>query len=102
MTLAHRGSRTALSLVLALGALQLGCSSDGGAGKTPELIEGQTDFVSAPPNGAQSRNGGNLNEGDAASGAGGTTSATPAAPGGSKGGSTSTPRTVEETDLYRL
>jgi hypothetical protein len=90
-------SRTALTLVLALSVGLAGCSSasDKG-GKTPELVEGQSDFTSAPPNGGAARGGGLSNaEGGDAAGA-------PTAPKGPTTQSTSTPRTVEETDLYRL
>jgi hypothetical protein len=59
-----------------------------------------------PPNGVQR---GGTTTGDVATGTGGTASNAPAAPGASKGsedasggGSNATPRTVEETDLYRL
>jgi hypothetical protein len=102
MTLTHAPlrPRTALTLLLTLGSLQLGCSSASPSGKTPELIEGQSDFASAPPNG-NGRGGGSpeLAAGDAAS-----TTAPAASNGNSKSTSSSsaTPRTVEETDLYRL
>jgi hypothetical protein len=99
MTFAALGRpHTALALVLALSSALAGCSSDGGDGKTPELVEGASDFKSAPPNGGGQRGG--LSEGAADAGG----NAAPQAPGG-KGPSTNggaTPRTVEETDLYRL
>jgi hypothetical protein len=94
---ARRGSRTALSLVVAVGCLQLGCSSDSGSSKTPELVEGQTDFASAPPVGSQGRNGG-LASGAADDAAGGGAGVPPTAESGSGSGA----RAVEETDLYRL
>lgn len=69
-------------------------------------VNGQTSFVSAPPGG---QNGGGASAG-LAGGAGGTTNGatgTPSVPGaggsgGSGGGTTTPPRTVQETDLYRL
>jgi hypothetical protein len=76
--------------------LGIGCSSDGKGGTTPELVEGMSEFSSAPPNGASSsRDGGNLNGGP---------SAGPGAEQGdaSAGGGSPQPRKVEETDLYRL
>lgn len=94
-----RRAHTALSLVLALGSLQLACSSGGTPAQTPELVEGQNDFTSAPPSGSSSGPGGSLST------AGGDAAA-PAAPGkgtnGNASGGTTTPRQVEETDLYRL
>jgi hypothetical protein len=92
-----RRSRTALSLVLTLSSLQLACSSDNAPGKTPELVNGQTEFSSAPPSGSNGRDGG-LASGDSDG------AESPAAPGGgpSKGNGSATPREVEETDLYRL
>lgn len=99
MTFAALGRpHTALALVLALSSALSGCSSGGGDGKTPELVEGASDFKSAPPNGGGQRGG--LSEGSADSGG----NAAPLAPG-SKGPTTnggSTARLVEETDLYRL
>ncbi len=94
---AHGRSHTALALVLALGSALVACSSDKTErGKTPELIEGQSDFSSAPPNGSTGR--GNLNA-DASGSAAGSSSAGPTAGGK---GATQTERKVEETDLYRL
>ena len=101
MTYAYAPGRSysALALLLTLGSVLGGCSkADDGPGNTPDLTEGQTEFVSAPPNGASNGRGG-LNEaaGDAAA---------PSAAGPGKGTSTSSgasqPRKVEETDLYRL
>jgi hypothetical protein len=64
-------------------------------------VAGQSDFISAPPagqsGGAQSAHGSN----GGTSGAGGDFNGTPATPTAG-GGVTTTPRTVEETDLYRL
>ncbi len=61
---------------------------------------GKTSFVSAPPGG---QGGGSTNLGDANGGATAGTPATGAAgAGGAGGGTTTTPRTVQETDLYRL
>src|SRR4051812_23707987 len=92
-----RGSHTSLSLLLGFSALLLGCGSNASQGKTPDLVGGQSDFSSAPPNGASGSREGGLASGAADGGA-------PAAdvPGSKSGSSPSTPRTVEETDLYRL
>jgi hypothetical protein len=94
-------SHTALALVLALGSALVGCGSDKAApGKTPELSEGQTDFASAPPNGVGNSHAGGLTSGQASEDA-----AAPNAAGPGKGTTTAggtQPRTVEETDLYRL
>jgi hypothetical protein len=87
-----------------------GCGGSGQSGKpkpTPDFVQGQSEFESAPPSGAQGgpqSAGGDL----AATGTGGSTStAAPAAKGSQDsaaggGSNSSTPRTVEETDLYRL
>jgi hypothetical protein len=104
MTYAHVSGRsyTALALVLALASPLLGCSSDKvSGGKTPDLSEGQSDFKSAPPNGQG--NGIGLAADGAGTASGGSSSTTaPSASNGSKGATSATPRTVEETDLYRL
>jgi hypothetical protein len=91
-------SHTALALILASGFTLAGCSSNSSPGQTPELTEGQTDFTSAPPNGAQGagRDAGGLASADGADTAG------PEASTGSKDAGSTKPRTVEETDLYRL
>ena len=99
-------SHTALTLVLTLGSI-LACSSNNtGQGKTPDLTEGQSDFSSAPPNGAsQGQTPGLAASDGAASGtAGSASTAAPGASNGNKSGgaATAAPRTVEETDLYRL
>lgn len=77
------------SLFLLTAALLPAACSDGDKGRTP----GQTTFLSAP----MARNGGGLANGGGDSGAGGTTptAGAPSNPG-------ATPRTVQETDLYRL
>jgi len=94
-------THTALALILALGSALVGCSNDNSGGrKTPDLVEGQSEFTSAPPNG-QSNGRGGLTTGDA-SASGGSASSAPTASNGSGTGATATPRTVEETDLYRL
>jgi len=92
-------SRSALALLLALGSVLAGCTkSEDPPGTTPDLVEGQTDFASAPPNGSGNRAGGTLNAGESTDDAG------PKASGPGNGGtaSASQPRKVEETDLYRL
>ena len=101
-----RSSKTAFVSSIALIAAGA-CSS--APDKSPDkLVRGQSDFVSAPPNGVSngtSHGGGDLAVG-ASNGTGGTTSnATPlpaAAPGAGAASNSSTPRDVEETDLYRF
>jgi hypothetical protein len=78
-------TKTALFLVASACGLAAGCSDSNSSGVTPELYQGQSDFSSAPPNGSGNGRGG------------GTGSPSPA-----EGGSGGPPRTVEETDLYRL
>ena len=100
MTYAFNPARphSALALVVALGSALVACSNDKAAsGKTPELVEGQSEFSAAPPNGAQQRGPGGLNAADGASSTGGTASGA-----GAQAGATRTERKVEETDLYRL
>ncbi len=92
-------SHTALALVLALGSTLACSSTNAGHGKTPELTEGQSDFSSAPPNGA-SQGPGELASDGAAASSGGSSSAPPSSNGNKSAGATT--RTVEETDLYRL
>ncbi len=94
-----RGGRcSALALVLSVGSALVGCSKDSTPGKTPDLVAGQSDFTSAPPN-ANGRGTLAAGEGDAApSAAAGATSAS----GAGKGATTAATRKVEETDLYRL
>lgn len=98
MSYAFARPHTSLALVLALGSALAGCSSGSSSGgKTPDLVEGASDFKSAPPNGGGQRGGGELAAGDASNGA------PTAGPSKNAGGSTTaTPRKVEETDLYRL
>jgi hypothetical protein len=80
---------SSVSTLLALGALAAGCH--GKSGPDNQRQPGQTSFVSSPPGG-----GGALR-------ANGAQGATPAADtNGSSNSSGGTPRTVEETDLYRL
>jgi hypothetical protein len=66
---------TTLGFVAVL--LGIGCSSDGKGGKTPDLVEGMTEFSSAPPNGQDGRNGGNPEDGG--------NSLSPSAPGAQAG-----------------
>lgn len=81
--------------------LGIGCGSSDESGRTPELVNGASDFRSAPPNGQSSRDAGGVTTGaDGASGPG--NAATPSAPGAQESGGSAQPRTVEETDLYRL
>jgi hypothetical protein len=104
MTYAHHVGRphTALALLLALGSVLAGCSkTDTEPGETPDLSEGQSDFASAPPEGnGNGRNGGGLASGESAD----TAAPSSAGPGNgmNSGGQSAQPRTVEETDLYRL
>ncbi|HEX2873949.1 MAG TPA: beta-propeller domain-containing protein [Polyangiaceae bacterium] len=91
-------SYSALALVVALGSAFAGCSNDqADSGKTPRLVEGQSEFSSAPPNGSQQRGPGGLaaSDGNGAATGGSSSGAPPA-------GGTKTERKVEETDLYRL
>jgi hypothetical protein len=78
--------------VLAAQAVLGGCSSGGPSTAPPS---GPTDFVSAPFNG---QSGGGESNGAATTGAAAAAPNAPAATGGAQ----STPRTVQETDLYRL
>lgn len=89
-----RRSRTALALVVALGALA-GCGGGTGSEKVPELVAGASEFSSAPPAGSFGR----AESGGVATGA---PAAAGDANGAGKGPSAAAPRTVEETDLYRL
>jgi len=82
---------TPLALSVALTAFTA-CSS-GPTARTP----GQTDFVSAPPAGSAASSSFGGPQGTAS---GSKNGAVPAAPGASD--ASSAPRTVEETDLYRL
>jgi hypothetical protein len=75
--------------------------------KTPsKLVTGQSDFVSAPPNGASnsgSRGGGVLTVGSGGSASSsGAPAPSPEAPATDDSSGSSAPRDVEETDLYRL
>jgi hypothetical protein len=97
-----------VATVLASGACSSGGPSSrtppgGGPGSTPPPITGQTDFVSAPPNGASAGGGrsAGLSAGSGGGGAptGASNASTPPAPGQAPA---SQPRTVQETDLYRL
>ncbi len=87
-------NRWALSTVLAAACAVAACSgSDGGGPPGTDRVEGQTEFVSAPPYG---RSPVSLGESTGSSGTGG-----PA--GGTRDASATAPqRKVEETDLYRL
>jgi hypothetical protein len=80
--------------VLALAANVAACGSNHGG--SPTHVIGQTAFVSAPPAGMASSGGRAQGAGPAA---GATDTAAPSAAGTS---ATTTTRTVEETDLYRL
>ncbi|HZU84954.1 MAG TPA: beta-propeller domain-containing protein [Polyangiaceae bacterium] len=77
----------------------------GGGSQQPEArVTGQSEFASAPPPGASGPGGGGaLSAGASQGGAGGAAtngSAAPSAP--SNSGTSTQPRTVQETDLYRL
>lgn len=63
-------------------------------------VQGQTEFVSAPPGGTNGGGSRGSTTDEAAPGAGGANAAP--APGGSFGSPTTPARQVEETDLYRL
>jgi hypothetical protein len=96
MRFAIRGYST---LGFAAVLLGIGCSGDDGkADTTPELVEGMTEFSSAPPAGQNGKNGGGLASADGNSAPSG-----PAAQeGGDAASGAAAPREVEETDLYRL
>src|SRR3954470_6590483 len=97
---AQARSRTALALILTLGST-VACGSNKAAhDKTPTLLEGQTDFVSAPPNGSSQGNA-EASDGAGFASSGGSASNAPS-PSSNKGAdAAAAPRTVEETDLYR-
>jgi hypothetical protein len=86
-----------LATVLGLGACGGSASPPGGTGR----VTGQTDFESAPPYGASGGSSATLGAGGvgAPSGASNNASATPQTASGTPA---SQPRTVQETDLYRL
>lgn len=95
------GTRTLISVVT-LSALVAGPSllvACGSKGESPsERVEGQSEFVSAPPGGASGGRG-SFNGSPEASGS--SDSAAPA-PGGGTGAKVPDARKIEETDLYRL
>jgi hypothetical protein len=90
--------RTLLSVVT-LGAITAGPTlfvGCGSKGETPdERVEGQSEFISAPPNGAGGSRAGGTES------AGTSDSAAPA-PSGDLGAKVPDARKIEETDLYRL
>ncbi|MET0594204.1 MAG: beta-propeller domain-containing protein [Polyangiaceae bacterium] len=79
--------------------------SDNAPGGGTERVEGQSDFVSAPPSGfvggSRDSIGGSTGSGGGG-GAGGTTTGTPTSPPGGSGTGSTPDRQVEETDLYRV
>ena len=81
-------TRSAHALMFA--AALAGCSHN-----PNDRISGQTEFISAPLAGASRGQGASNGAGGGAGGSGGTPAANP-------GTTTTPPRTVEETDLYRL
>lgn len=87
----HLRSRSLLGASLAL--LSFACSQGASSPSGPRA-QGQSEFTSAAPGGGNARGPGIGVES-------GADSAAPTTPGASNGAST-TPRTVEETDLYRL
>jgi hypothetical protein len=102
MNLRHSFS-VAVVTFIGCGALATACSGthEGTARPTPPLVQGQSDFESAPPTG--SSNNETLAVDGAASGTGGSAAMAPTTSNAPTDGSaTTTPRTVEETDLYRL
>ena len=100
-------SRSKFAGFVSFVALATACGSSGGGGSTggmPPLVTGQSDFESAPPNGSNGKGAGSPATDGAGTGAGGSggsaAAPSPEASAGNSGGST--PREVEETDLYRL
>src|SRR5687767_8171216 len=85
-------TRCGLTLGFVAVLIGVGCSGDGKGGPTPALVEGASEFSSAPPNGQGTRDAGDL-----ASGSGGSSSAPSAGPGAREQGDSAKPRTVEET-----
>src|SRR5258708_40311997 len=83
-----------------LATLVASSACSGGTTAPENRVTGQTDFLSAPPPGA-SGSGATANFGGAP-GAAHDSASTPAANATVAGSSPSTPRTVQETDLYRL
>lgn len=104
--MSSRPLKSAFVSLIALGSAASACSS--APHRAPDaLVTGQSDFSSAPPNGASSgaRSGGGVLEvGDNAGTSTASTpgAAAPAAPAATGSTSSSTPRSVEETDLYRF
>jgi hypothetical protein len=79
-----------------LALLTFACSQGSSSPGEPHA-EGQSDFTSSAPGASNGRNGGLVGTADGAS-AGGSSATAPTA----GNGASTTPRTVEETDLYRL
>jgi hypothetical protein len=96
-------NRAALAVLLAAASSVVACSSSSGGGGTGR-VEGQSDFTSSPP--GQSFGGGLAQDSAGTGSTGGGNAAGLSAPMAAKSGSvvasSSTPRTVEETDLYRV
>lgn len=76
------------------------CGSVSGEPPAQGRVEGQSEFVSAPPNGAGNGRGYGAEDGAGAPSAGGADAGAAPSPGGSGAGTVE--RKVEETDLYRL
>lgn len=97
-----RKNRAALAVLLATACGTAACSSSTGSTGGTDRIEGQTDFSSSPP--GQNVGRGLAQDSVGSTGAGGPTSAAvPGASNASAGAAQSAaPRTVEETDLYRV
>jgi hypothetical protein len=98
-------NRAALAVLVAAASCAMACSSSSNGGSSGR-VEDQTDFTSAPPNGmgvsvgfsgSTGATGGGL-----ATGAAAPNAATDNASKSSGNASSSAPRTVEETDLYRV
>jgi hypothetical protein len=83
-----------------------GCSSHAGSsagnGQPAQRVAGQTSFVSAPMLGQSGGAGGATLSAGGAEGAGAPTASPPASNAGSGSATTAAPRTVQETDLYRV
>ncbi|HEY4012893.1 MAG TPA: beta-propeller domain-containing protein [Polyangiaceae bacterium] len=88
---------------LSLASVSIGLAACSGSSGTGGPSVGQTEFSSAPPYGASSGSAlttGNATAGGASKAGAQASSVAPAA--GAAGDSASTPRTVQETDLYRV
>src|SRR4051812_41866712 len=100
-----RVSQTVVASLL-MAACGIGCGSSGSASSGTPRLEGQSEFSSSPP--GQPNNGRGEGFGSAGTTGGTGTGGGLAAPGATNaadnggGAQSAAPRTVEETDLYRV